>query len=343
MGSSPAGGNAVQLPPDGERSVLVKNPVPPETGMDPLSSVSVIVPVYECAELLPRHLEALETFAHRVCEIIWVITESPDGSDRMAREFAVRLGGRIMEMPRGLYAAWNAGIAAASGKYIYISTVGDVISPDGLTILLGLLRQTGADIAISPPIILPPTKANIKRSRHWPLFYFEKLLRPYAGKMIPRRLAILIQLLSGASGLTGSCASCLFLASSLQKRPFLLDHHHYGDTAWLYHHLPEISLAYWSEAVARFAIHGVDIVRTVDKQAIYQLMNRLAQHLAKEEREWVRQLTRASSELDNIRDPHPKYGWWVYPQAWWHRWIKQSYRNRLLQSAISHEFFEKKA
>lgn len=307
----------------------MKNPVPPETGMDPLSSVSVIVPVYECAELLPRHLEALETFAHRVCEIIWVITESPDGSDRMAREAAVRLGGRIMEMPRGLYAAWNAGIAAASGKYIYISTVGDVISPDGLTALLGLLQKTGADVAVSPPVIYPPSKANFKMSRHWPLFRFANLLRNYAGKVIPKRQAILMQLLSGASGLTGSCASCLFRAPILKSRPFPLDHHHYGDTAWLYHHLPEISLAYWSEAVARFAMHGVNIVRTVDKQAIYQLMNRLAQHLAKEEREWVRQLTHACSELDNIRDPHPKYGWWFLPKAWWYRFIRNHFSNRL--------------
>ena len=307
----------------------MKNPVQPEPGMDPLSSVSVVVPVYQCAERLPRHLEVLQTFSGRVHEMIWVLTESPDGSDRMAREAAVRLGGRIMEMPRGLYAAWNAGIAATTGEYIYISTVGDVISTDGLTALLGLLQKTGADVAVSPPVIYPPSKANLKRSQHWPLFRFEKLLRPYAGKMIPRRQAIVMQILSGASGLTGSCASCLFRAPILKSRPFPLDHHHYGDTAWLYQHLHEINLAYWPKPVARFEIHGEEEKRVVDKEKVYQLILGLARHLPENETAWVEKIVGSSTMLDHIRDPHPKYGWWFLPKAWWYRFIRNHFSNRL--------------
>lgn len=303
--------------------------------MDSLSSVSVIVPVYECAERLPRHVEALQNFAHRVHEIVWVITESPDGSDRKAREAAVRLGGRIVEMPRGLYAAWNAGIAAAEGEFIYISTVGDVISMDGLAALLGLLRQTGADVAVSPPVIYPPSKANLKRSRHWPLFHFEKLLRPYAGKMIPRRKAIFMQILSGASGLTGSCASCLFRAPVLKNRPFPLDHHHYGDTAWLYRYLPEITLAYWPDPLARFEIHDKGIERIIEKRQIYGLINLLAKHLSREEKAWTESLTRSCLALDQIRDPHPRNGWWLLPKAWNHRFTREICRFRLKRRSIT--------
>jgi hypothetical protein len=299
--------------------------------MDPLSSVSVIVPVYQCAERLPRHLEALQPLSGRVHEIVWVITESPDGSDRMAREAAARLGGRILEVPQGLYAAWNAGIAAAAGEFLYISTVGDVISADGLTALLGLLRKTGADVAVSPPVIYPPSKANLKRTRHWPLFYFEKLLQPHAGKIIPRRQAILMQILAGASGLTGSCASCLFRSSVLKMRPFPLDHHHYGDTAWLYHHLPEVTLAYWPQAVARFEIHSLEIRRIIDRRHIYRLTNTLAQHLEEKERKWVQEMKYAAKELDLIREPHPQHGWWMFPQAWGHRFARNYFSQRLRQ------------
>ena len=299
--------------------------------VDPLSSVSVVVPVYQCAERLPRHLQSLQAFSGRVHEIVWVITESPDGSDRMAREAAARLGGRILEMPRGLYAAWNAGIAATTGESIYISTVGDVISADGLTTLLGLLKKTGADVAVSPPVIYPPSKKNLIRSRHWPLFRFADLLRTYAGKVIPKRQAILMQILSGASGLTGSCASCLFRASALKKRPFPLNYHHYGDTAWLYQHLSEIPLAYWPHPVARFEIHDRGISRIIEKQQIYGLMNLLAKHLSQEEKAWTETLTRSCLGLDQIRDPHPRWGWWLFPKAWIQRLTREIALFRLKQ------------
>jgi hypothetical protein len=296
-----------------------------------LSSISVVVPVYQCVDRLPVHLDFLATLSHKVHELIWVITESPDGSDRMAREAAARLGGRILEMPRGLYASWNAGIAAATGEFLYISTVGDVISADGLTALLGLLRKTGADVAVSPALIYPPSKKNRKRTRHWPLFYFSKLLQPHAGKMIPRRQAILMQILAGASGLTGSCASCLFRSSALKTRPLPLDHHHYGDTAWLYHHLPEVTLAYWPDPVARFVIHGEDIQRKIDKDSIYRMANTLAQHLEEKERKWVQEMNYAAKELDLIREPHPQHGWWMFPQAWGHRFARNYFSQRLRQ------------
>jgi glycosyltransferase involved in cell wall biosynthesis len=300
-----------------------------------LSAISVVVPVYQCAGRLPAHLDFIATLSQQVRELIWVITESPDGSCSMAKAAASKLGGKILEVPKGLYEAWNAGIAAAAGEFLYISTVGDVISADGLAALLGLLRKTGADVAFSPPVIYPPSKANLKRTRHWPLFYFEKLLRTHAGKIIPRQKAILMQILAGASGLTGSCASCLFRSSVLKMRPFPLDHHHYGDTAWLYHHLPEVTLAYWPQAVARFEIHSLEIRRIIDRRHIYRLTNTLAQHLEEKEKKWVQEMTIAAKQLDLIREPHPRYGWWMYHKAWWYRWTKNKIRIDLTRSITS--------
>jgi hypothetical protein len=239
----------------------------------------------------------------------------------------------ILEMPRGLYAAWNAGIAAAAGEFLYISTVGDVISADGLAALLGLLRKTGADVAVSPPVIYPSSKANLKRTRHWPLFYFEKLLQPHAGKIIPRQQAILMQILSGASGLTGSCASCLFRAPMLQTRPFPLDHHHYGDTAWLFQNLPEISLAYWPDPVARFDLHGQNVDRTVDRKQIYLLIAHLAARLPGPLPAHVAGLVQSADALDQLRDPHPRYGWWFLPHAW-ALWLQRRRAKTILLEAL---------
>lgn len=290
-----------------------------------LSSISVVVPVYQCVDRLPVHLDFLATLSHKVHELIWVVTESPDGSCRMVKTAASRLGGKILEVPRGLYAAWNTGVATATGEFLYISTVGDfLIRKDGLVLLQELLRKTGADVAVSPPVIHPPARASRKTTCHWPLFAYRDYLKKFAGEIIPKRQAILLQILAGASGLSGSCASCLFRASTIKNRPFPTDHHHYGDTAWLYRYLPEVTLAYLPEPLARFEIHSTEIRRTVDKRQIYQLMISIAKHLSKKEAETIACYVAASTMIDAIRDPHPKYGWWFYPEAW----VQRFKRNR---------------
>jgi hypothetical protein len=266
-----------------------------------------------------------------VHEFIWVITESPDRSHEIAREAAKELGGQILEVPRGLYQAWNFAIARATGDFIYISTIGDTITPQGLNALSHCLQKATADVVFSPPAISPPTRDNLHRSKHWPVFRFAPILNRYVGSRLPREKVILMQILSGASGLLGSCASCLFRASFLQGRPFPSDHHHYGDTAWSYQNLPEALLAFHPDTVARFTIHDSNASRTVDKKQIYSLMNSAALHLPKKEHAWVNQLTHASKNIDDIRDPHPKYGWWIFPNAWLFRLVRENSKNKLLR------------
>ena len=309
-------------------------------GMRPdLSSISIIVPIYNCATRLPAHVEFLESISPKVRELIWVITESPDRSCEFARQAAARLGGRVLEWPRGLYGAWNAGIAAANGSFIYFSTIGDFfIRSDGLSLLHRLLEKTGADVAISPPQIHPPSRKHKKIAAHWPLFFYSNFLRRYAGRPIPRQAALLIQILSGASGLSGSAASCLFRASAMKGRPFPTRFHHYGDTAWLYQYLPEIDLAYWPESLARFWIHDSETRRIIDKQQIYMLTLEAALHLREQKQvDWVRDMVAASIEIDRVRDPHPKYGWWLYPKAWGQR-IKRERSRFYLQSCLEKDF-----
>jgi hypothetical protein len=295
-----------------------------------LSAISVVVPVYQCAGRLPAHLDFIATLSQQVRELIWVITESPDGSCSMAKAAASKLGGKILEVPKGLYEAWNTGIATATGEFLYISTVGDfLVQEDGLALLQELMRRTEADVAVSPPRIYPMCPKSLKITKHWPLFVYRDFLRQYAGATIPRHLAILIQILAGASGLTGSCASCLFRAAAIKNRPFPVDHHHYGDTAWLFHYLPEITLAYMPEPLARFEVHNTEIRRTIDKKQIYQLIKSAAQSLAPDEKEAVSQFVEASIRIDAIRDPHPKYGWWFLPEAWWQRHKREMGRSKL--------------
>jgi len=294
-----------------------------------LPSISVIIPVYQCAERLPEHVECLRRLQPMVHEFIWVITESPDGSHITAREAAQELGGQVLEVPRVLYQAWNSGIARASGEFIYISTIGDTITPDGLNALSVCIRKNEADAVFSPPVIFPATQPNLKRCRHWTVFKFSKILNQFSGVRIPKEKTFLLQILSGASGLLGSCASCLFRASFLQSRPFPTEYHHYGDTAWTYQNLPDAILAFHPEPVARFVVHDQNTPRIVDKRQIYRLTEELAAHLPPPRNRTVLEYIQASSQIDTIRDPHPRFGWWWMPTAWQAR-LKRNNAKRLL-------------
>lgn len=298
-----------------------------------LSSISVIIPVYQSAERLTEHIASLRKLHSQVHEFIWVITESPDGSHEIAREAAQELGGQVLEVPRGLYQAWNSGIARATGDLIYISTIGDTITPEGLNALSVCIRKNEADVVFSPPVIFPATQPNLKRCRHWTVFEFSKILNQFSGVRIPKEKAILMQILSGATGLLGSCASCLFRTSFLKARPFSDEYHHYGDTAWTYKNLPDAILAFYPEPVARFIIHDQDASRIVDKRQIYRLIEELATHLPPKKPRIVHDYIHASKEIDTIRDPHPKFGWWWMPEAWLARW-KRNKMKKVLQQAL---------
>jgi hypothetical protein len=266
-----------------------------------------------------------------VHEFIWVITESPDGSHEIARKAAKEIGGHVLEVPRGLYQAWNSGIARATGEFIYISTIGDTITPEGMNALSLCIQKNQADVVFSPPVISPATEANLERSRHWPIFKFSQILNQHAESRLPKEKAFLIQILSGASGLLGSCASCLFRTSFLQSRPFPTDHHHYGDTGWIYQNLTEVTLAFYPHPVAQFQIHDAEIPRIVDKNQIYNLIDQLATQLPPLLAQISHNYTRASFHIDRIRDPHPRFGWWWMPTAWQARWKRNKMKKVLLK------------
>jgi hypothetical protein len=297
-----------------------------------VDSISVIVPVYQSAERLPGHIESLRCLRPLIHEFIWVITVSPDGSHEIAREAAMELGGQILEVPRGLYQAWNSGISLASGDFIYISTIGDTITPKGLSSLSHCLQKAKADVVFSPPIISPATGTNLKSYRHWPVFKFAPNLNRHAGGRLPKEKAILIQILSGASGLLGSCASCLFRASFLKDHPFPTEFHHYGDTAWTYQNLAEAILTFHPDPVAQFKIHDTETPRLVDKHQVYHLIDEVGIQLPLPLTHIILSYTLASFHIDRIRDPHPKFGWWWIPQAWRARFTRNKASRSLIQA-----------
>ena len=113
--------------------------------------LSVVMPTYNCAPMMERHLEAMSLWADLAEEIIVVDSRSTDGTLDIIRARLRHPNLRIILRDRGLYESWNEGIAATSGDWVYVSTAGDTIERDQLLHLLDLGERAEADVVISPP------------------------------------------------------------------------------------------------------------------------------------------------------------------------------------------------
>jgi len=296
------------------------NPPPPS------APISVVIPVYQCAQRLPGHIDMIRHLRPAFGQVIWVCTPSQDRSHDTARREAESQKDVYLEVPPGLYHAWNEGIARATRPYTYVSTVGDTITPEGLASMLATLQSLQAAIVFSPPKIQPATRENIRCTRHWPIFHYDYLLRIYDGRIVPTPVLARFQLLAGISCLLGSFASCLCETSLLQARPFPLNFHHYGDTAWFYQHLTEARVAYLKNACTTFHVHDHS-VRYIDPDDLGRCIVSFAQSYAKEypSNELLAAaftLRQARSRLNYYRQPHPYRFWWLNPMAWFWRFLR---------------------
>lgn len=112
--------------------------------------ISIIVPVYNVEQYLPKCLESLRNQTYRRLEIILV----DDGSSDKSGELCDRCAARdhrfsvVHQENRGVAAARNAGLAAAKGDWLGWVDSDDWIEPDMMEALLSQTMQENADIAV---------------------------------------------------------------------------------------------------------------------------------------------------------------------------------------------------
>lgn len=111
--------------------------------------ISIIVPVYNIEQYLPKCIESIKQQTYRNLEIILVDDGSTDDSGRICDEMALT-DERIKVIHKkngGLADARNAGINAATGGYIGFVDGDDYIDDDMYELLYDAARNTGAEIA----------------------------------------------------------------------------------------------------------------------------------------------------------------------------------------------------
>ena len=112
--------------------------------------VSVIVPVYNSEAFLPACIASLRAQTLGEMEFIFVCDGSPDNSLSLLRE-AERADARVRVIAfpenRGVSAARNAGIEAATGEFIGFCDADDWAEPGMYETLLRAAREADADIS----------------------------------------------------------------------------------------------------------------------------------------------------------------------------------------------------
>lgn len=133
--------------PSGTETCRSENTEPPASECPP--KVSIIVPVYNVAELLPVCLESLLAQTLQAIEIVCVDDGSTDRSLEVLRRYAARDARvRVLSQENKRQgAARNAGFDAARGEYVLYVDADDWIDPDSCEKLYGAAVRHRADMA----------------------------------------------------------------------------------------------------------------------------------------------------------------------------------------------------
>ena len=116
--------------------------------MDQSILISVIIPVYNVEQYLPRCVDSILAQTYRNLEIILVDDGTKDDSDKICDEYAAK-DTRIKVIHKengGLSSARNAGIDIARGEYLGFVDSDDWIEPEMYETMLGLAKKHEAQL-----------------------------------------------------------------------------------------------------------------------------------------------------------------------------------------------------
>jgi hypothetical protein len=215
--------------------------------------VGVIVPTKNSAAHLPRHFTALQSWLDLVEQIVVVDSFSTDGTVELVKQNLRHPHLTFLEHPPGLYQSWNHAITWISAKYVYIATIGDLITREGLQRLVQTAESLAADLVISKPEFRD-LKGRIVDIR-WPIDDIIASLSITAPRRLHRLEAMVFACVHATAALTGSCASDLFRSEVLQRYPFPTEFGTAGDGAWGVLHAAEVAWAVLPDSFSSFLRH----------------------------------------------------------------------------------------
>ena len=116
-----------------------------------MATISIIIPVYNTAQYLAECLDSVLAQGFKDIEIICVNDGSTDNSAAILKKYQkkdkrIKV---ITQKNKGLSGARNAGLKAATGKWVCFLDSDDILPPDALAVLYGGVQKTGCKIVAS--------------------------------------------------------------------------------------------------------------------------------------------------------------------------------------------------
>ncbi len=130
-----------------------------------MTDISIIVPVYNVEELLPRCVESIMAQTKKSLEIILVDDGATDGSGAVCDEYAKKDERiKVIHKPNGgLTSAWKAGAEAAKGMYLGFVDSDDWIDEDMYQRMWESVCKYNSDVVVCGLIFDYEDKAIAKR------------------------------------------------------------------------------------------------------------------------------------------------------------------------------------
>jgi len=137
--------------------------------------VSIIIPVYNCAQYLPQCIESVVNQTYKNIEIILIDDGSTDESRNICDRYAQKDNQVVVvhEENGGPSAARNKGIEISKGDFIFFLDGDDYLENEAINLLVTCCNQNKADIIIGDFYKVNETRVN---SGHERFFYGDKLM-----------------------------------------------------------------------------------------------------------------------------------------------------------------------
>ena len=281
--------------------------------------IGVVLPTFNCRAYLPAHLAAVREWAVLVEEIVVVDSFSEDGTLALLKEQLNKPRVRFLTHPRGLYQSWNFGISQITSKYTHVSTVGDIITADGLRHLVATAEKFQADVTLSPPRFFAPDGRVLNEER-WPIHHWIEEQRLTCPTALASPQAFFATVLALPQGILGSSAGNLYRTDALKRHPFPTEYGHCGDTAWAVRHALRTQFAVTPSVVSQFLVHPKS--SEPDREMMTQLVEHFFELALEATRtdgpgEWLPLVETLRTETAELRRRQRRYdGWRKHPWPW---------------------------
>ncbi len=238
-----------------------------------MTSLSVILPTLNCAEMISAHIQSMEPWLDLADEIIAVDSDSEDGTPDIIRKSIRHPKLRQLNHPRGLYQSWNHAISETTGKWIYLSTIGDSITREQIEHLILAGEALKADVVVSPPKFVFDAQVTME-APIWPVHRILEFYNIHQPFVICPLAAFVHAAIFSHHSIIGSSASNIYRGEHLRKRPFPTEFQMAGDTSWAIRYALETRFCYTAKVGSVFRFHS-ETYTSLDPQMNLRMIHAL--------------------------------------------------------------------